>query len=280
MLTIGHEIDAATRAFKIQQVDSTPPTILDMCMAPGAFLEIALKKNPGSHALAFSRPVSRGGHRSHLASGLNARRVFLDVTMLAADMDLDQIPEGHEDAENFLPRQLAEGRLFDLVICDGRVLRQHPRAPYRESREATRLATVQLALGLQHLRSGGTMVVLLHGLESWNTVNLIWKFHKISSVQLFKPKKCHAKRSSFYMVATNLDSQNPEAVEAVKRWKRIWQIATFGSDEEQGKVRLDEDTSVETLVEDFGSEIVKLGTAIWKIQADALAKAPFMKKPE
>ncbi|KGO40942.1 hypothetical protein PEX1_085710 [Penicillium expansum] len=280
MQIIGREMDKATNAFKIQQVDSTPPAILDMCMAPGAFLDIALKKNPGSRALAFSLPVSCGGHRSRLASSLNTKQVFLDVTMLAADMDMNEIPESHDDAENFLPRQLEDGQLFDLVICDGQVLRQHPRATYREGREARRLVTVQLALGLQHLRPGGTMVILLHKLESWDVVNLIWKFHKISSVRLFKPKKCHAKRSSFYMLATNIQSQNPEAVEAVKRWKRIWQVATFGSDEEYNKVISDEDPSVETLVEDFGPKLVKLGKAIWKIQANALANAPFMKKPE
>lgn len=280
MDTIGREIDNATNAFKVQRVDSTSPAILDMCMAPGAFLEIALKRNPDAHALAFSLPVSCGGYRSRLASGLNAKRVFLDVTMLAADMDMDQIPEGHEDVENFLPRQLEEGRLFDLVICDGQVLRRHSRAPYRESRETRRLATAQLALGLQHLRPGGTMIVLLHRIEAWNTVRLIWMFHKISSVRLFKPEKCHAKRSSFYMVATNVESQTPVAVEAIKQWKRIWRIATFASDEEYDKVILDEDSSVETLVEDFGPELVKLGKAIWKIQANALANAPFMKKPE
>ncbi|KAJ5186803.1 hypothetical protein N7449_009797 [Penicillium cf. viridicatum] len=280
MKIIGHEIDKATNAFKIQLVDSTPPAILDICMAPGAFLEIALKKNPGSNALAFSLPVSCGGYRSRLASGLNVERVFLDVTMLAADMDVDQIPGDHEDSKNFLPRQLDEGQLFDLVICDGQVLRQHSRAPYRESREARRLATTQLALGLQHLRPSGTMIVLLHRLEAWNITNLIWMFHKISSVRLFKPKKGHAKRSSFYIVATNVKSRHPEAVEAVKRWKEIWRIATFGSDEEYDKMGLDKDPSVETLVEDFGPELVKLGKPIWKIQANALAKAPFMKKSE
>ncbi|KAI2732237.1 hypothetical protein CBS147332_1376 [Penicillium roqueforti] len=281
MRVIGREIDKATNAFKAQRVDSTSPAILDMCMAPGAFLEVALKKNPGSHALAFSLPVSSGGYKSVLASDLDAKRVFLDVTMLAADMDMDLIPEGHED-EKFLPRQLEEGMLFDLVICDGQVLRQHLRPPFRETREATRLIITQLALGLQHLRLGGTMIVLLHRLEAWNTVNLIWMFRKISWVRLFKPKSGHAKRSSFYMVATNVDSQNPEAVEAVKRWKRIWRIATFGSDEEYGKVNLYEDTSVETLLKDFGPELVKLGKTIWKTQANALAKAPFMgkQKPE
>ncbi|OQE44419.1 hypothetical protein PENCOP_c002G03951 [Penicillium coprophilum] len=280
MNTIGREIDTETNAYKVQQLDSTPPAILDMWMAPGAFLEIALKKNPGSHALAFSLPVSCGGYRSRLPSGLNVKRVFLDVTMLAADMDAGEIPEGHEDTENFLPQQFEEDRLFNLVICDGQVLRQQSRAPYRESREAKRLTTTQLALGLQHLKPGGTIVVLLHRLEAWNTVNLIWTFHKISSVRLFKSKNGHAKRSSFYMIATDVDSQHPEAIEAVKRWKRIWRVATFASNEEYGKVILDEDPSVDTLLADFGLELVKLGKEIWKIQANALADALFMKNSE
>ncbi|KAJ5200281.1 hypothetical protein N7491_008918 [Penicillium cf. griseofulvum] len=120
MRAIGHEIDKSTNAFKVQQADSTPPAILEICMARGAFLEIALKKNPGSHALAFSLPVSSGGYRSRLTSDSNTKRVFLDVTMLAADMDMDQIPEDHEDAEKFLPRQLEEGRLFDWSYVTGR----------------------------------------------------------------------------------------------------------------------------------------------------------------
>ncbi|KAJ5497058.1 hypothetical protein N7463_009045 [Penicillium fimorum] len=264
MNTLGQEIDTATNAFKIRQVDSTPPAILDICMAPGAFLEIALRKNRGSHALAFSLPVSCGGYRSRLASGLNAKRVFLDVTMLAADMDVDRIPEGHEDAENFCPGNLKK---VGFLIWSY-VLRQHTHAPYQEGREAKRLATAQLALGLQHLTPSGTIVVFLHRLEAWNIVNLIRTFHKISSVRLFKPTTVHAKR------------QHPEAIEAVKRWKIIWRVATFASDEEYRKVILDEDPSVETLLEDFGPELVKLGKEIWKIQANALADAPFMKKSE
>jgi hypothetical protein len=195
-------------------------------------------------------------------------------------MDVDQIPEGHENTENFLPLQLEEGRLFDLVICDGQMLRQHSSVPHGGNRGARRVAITQLALGLQHLRPGGIIIVLLHILETWNTVNLIWEFHKISSVRLFKPKSCYTKRSTFYMVATNVESQRPEAIEAVKLWKRIWRIATFSSNEECGKVVLDEESSVEILLEDFGPELAKLDKAIWKTEADSLVKVPFMKKPK
>ena len=50
---------------------------------------------------------------------------------------------------------------FDLVICDGQVLRTHARAGYKEAREARKLIVTQLALGSEHVRQGETMVVLL-----------------------------------------------------------------------------------------------------------------------
>src|SRR2546423_6558730 len=74
------------------------------------------------------------------------------------------------DARSLLPQQFDPGQLFDLVLCDGQVLRTHVRAPYREMREARRLAVTQLAIGLEHLRIGGTMVVLLHKVEATDTV--------------------------------------------------------------------------------------------------------------
>jgi len=54
-------------------------------------------------------------------------------------------------------------------------------------REARRLAVTQLAIGLEHVKIGGTMVVLLHKVEATDTVSLLYRFSKFSSVKLFKP---------------------------------------------------------------------------------------------
>jgi len=76
------------------------------------------------------------------------------------------------------------------------------------------------------------MVVLLHKVEAPNTVALLHTFNKFSSIKLFKPAIHHAKRSSFYMVATDYRSQHCEALLAVERWRRQWKAATFGTDGE------------------------------------------------
>ncbi|KXG49408.1 uncharacterized protein PGRI_032780 [Penicillium griseofulvum] len=277
MKKIGEELHQSSNAFKIQSRYKGGPTILDTCMAPGGFLETALKLNPHSRAVAFSLPASCGGHKIRLPRAFQVDVRHLDVTMLAADMGVNNVPQDHPDAHNFLPQQLGQGEAFDLVICDGQVLRTHLRAPYREKVEARRLTATQLVLGLQHLRNGGTMVVLLHKLEAWDTANLIWQFTRFASVKLIKPKTGHAKRSSFYLVAKDIQDNHPEAVRNLLKWKKIWRLATFGSEAECRKEILDDCLRVEDFIANFGPRLVELGREIWKVQADALAKAPFIK---
>ena len=113
--------------------------------------------------------------------------------MLAADLGLDNIPKGHPDWNNFLPKEFGDGRMFDIVFCDGQILRNHKRAGYRETREARRWTVTHLALGLEHVKPGGTIIILLHKLEAVDTVELLCQFNRFSAITLLKPAKCHAK---------------------------------------------------------------------------------------
>jgi hypothetical protein len=122
------------------------------------------------------------------------------------------------------------------------------------------------------------MVVLLHKLEAWRSVFLLYTFSKFASIKLFKPRRYHAKRSSFYMIASNILSQHPEAVAAVESWKETWRVATFGTEEEYRAMRTEEQSKVEKVLEGFGPELVSLGRNVWSIQAAALAKAPFIRR--
>lgn len=284
MEDIAKEMQCFTRAFTIQS-DKNPQRVLDLCMAPGTYLAKALERNPTAHAVAFTLPPSQGGLVPIVSESETVKIHLLDLTMLAADMGVkpDEIPASHPDAASFFhSKHLEDGRNFDLVLCDGAIRRTHERAEYRfHHREARRLLLTQLALGLEHLRPGGTMIVLLHKLEGINTIRLIRGLKKFATVVLFKPKSGHAKRSSFYMIASAIRSADDEAVKAVWEWKREWKVATLGTDEEWR-----EEYSVaagfgglgiEGVLEEFGPTLVKLGQKLWRTQADALEGASFMK---
>ncbi|KAK7972420.1 hypothetical protein PG988_006554 [Apiospora saccharicola] len=236
MKKIANELHHATTGFAARLF---PGSILDMCAAPGGFLATAIRINPDAEVVAFSLPPSDGGYNVLLPLDKMQCVDFLDVTMLAADMGVTVIPPDHPDAGKFLPRQLPEMRSFDLVLCDGQVLRTHERASYRELREPLRLKTTQLSLGLEHLRPRGTMVVLLHKIEAWDT--------------------------------------HPEAIEAVEKWKAVWRAATFGTDEEFAEALRGGEPSAEEMWDEFGHELVTNGKGVWNVQADALMNAQFTK---
>ncbi|KAK3896457.1 hypothetical protein C8A05DRAFT_20569, partial [Staphylotrichum tortipilum] len=130
---------------------------------------------------------------------------FRDITLLADEMGtpVSSTPTSHPETASFSPDRPFLDQKFDLVFCDGQVFRTHERLEYREPFEASRLSTAQLVLGLQRVRSGGTMVILCHRADAWRSVHLMYTFAALAdNVELFKPQKGHKTRSSFYLVAT------------------------------------------------------------------------------
>ncbi len=226
--------------------------------------------------MGFSLPIHEGCHALLLPKRLASTVKFLDLTMLAADMGMQELRQHHPDVHNFLPEELQSEMVFDLVICDGQVLRTQHLPSYREVREARRLIVTQLALGLQHIRPGGTMVILLRKVEAWETILTLRLFSKMSTMALFKPGKYHAKRSSFYLVAKNIVTEHPNARPAIDEWKRRWTLATFGSQEElDGLIRGRKET-LPGVLGAFGPELIQHGEAVWEVQANALSKADFI----
>lgn len=293
MKDVGRDLHKATNAFAIPPCPGQQPRILDMCMAPGGFLATALMRNRGATAKAFSLPICDGGHEVLLPPGAAVDAKFLDITLLAADMgfDVHQHPHPHPDPHRFLGRHFQPDELFDLALCDGQVRRRH-RGLRRGEREAKRLAAAQLALGLAHLRPGGTAVVLLHKLESWDAASVLWRFRRFAAVAAHKPTAAHTKRSSFYMVATNVRSRDPEALEAIEHWKRMWELATFGKGEEEGgegegqgqgerdgyddefwRFVAEDKMRVQEMLEEMGPLLEDWGRSIWKTQAVSLARS-------
>ena len=275
---IGRDMHECTDAFNMSSTCNEEPKVLDICMAPGGFLATVLQLYPKVCALAFSLPSTDGGYKILLPSNQNVNTELLDITLLAADMGATDIPAEHPDFDNFLGQRLNDKPPFDIIICDGQVLRTQKRASYREPREARRLTYTQLALGLEHVKQGGKMVVLFHRLEAPDTVLLLYKFSKFSSVKLYKHAYYHAKRSAFYMIASNIQRQDHEVEATIKTFKGIWKAATFGTDDEWYTARDGELSEVRKILKSFGPELCRMGRDIWGIQAAALEKAPFIKR--
>lgn len=280
MSQIGDELHEVTSALPSTSPFTMDPAILDLCMAPGGFTDSVFKRNCYAKVCGISLSVSRGGHEMILPNWQSDPRIrvrFLDITMLAAEMDVTSVPAEHPDATNFVFDRPFYGEAFDLVFCDGQVLRTHSRAEYREKREAWRLLTSQLVLALQRVKQDGKIVILLHKLEAWDTVLLLYTLRKFSSLQLFKPQRKHAIRSSFYVVAEQIQTQSPWFQASVTTWKEEWCIATFGSDTEYRDNRSRFYGIVDQVLSDFGRELLELGKPIWEVQSAALRKAPFVK---
>jgi hypothetical protein len=251
-------------------------------MAPGGFSSAVLKVNCHARISAITLPKLLNGHDILLYNWKKDRRVevrFADVTMLAAEMGVLAIPSDHPDLLNFSFERPFSHQKFDLIFCDRQVLRTHQRADYREKREAWRLLTSQLVVSLQRIKQGGTVVALLHKLDAWDTIALLHKLSRFLTLELFKPEKKHAVKSSFYVVAKNVQSHCTGSNMAVEGWKKEWHIATFGTDIEYAENRRNNDSTVWDVLESFGDQLVMLGEPIWRVQSNARV-AVFCKRSE
>jgi hypothetical protein len=140
---IGNELQRSTGILNVPKSQQGNPNFLDLCMAPGGFLHAAMELNRHASVTAYSLSVEDGGHEILLPGHHSVKVKLLDITMLAADLGLDNVPEEHPDRNNFLPKEFGDGRVFDIVFCDGQVLRNHKKAAYRETREARRSTVTQ-----------------------------------------------------------------------------------------------------------------------------------------
>ena len=185
-------------------------------MAPGGYSAAVLKHNPSAKCFGITLPPEVGGHPLHIEKHKLAGLQFLDVTLLAKEYCDVPIPTSHPDPASFLPVRPFRFYKMDLIFCDGMVLRTHARASYRDTNEAMRLACAQMILALQRITLGGTIVMLLHKADSWASTIVLYTFSKFSKVQVFKPVKKHGTRSSFYMIAKDVQPEHEAAKAAVR----------------------------------------------------------------
>jgi 23S rRNA U2552 (ribose-2'-O)-methylase RlmE/FtsJ len=169
--------DALASATGIYHLDCSHPTILDLCMAPGGFSLTSKNHLPNSVIDAVTLPPDDGGYQV-MAKGIFRDIVYADITMFAQEMAPGSaIPTGHPELTKFESTRPFLGNRYDIVFCGGAVGKNHPRAGYRENCEGSRLTISELVFALNRLKSGGSLVLLLHRVESWDTACLIHAFN-------------------------------------------------------------------------------------------------------
>ncbi|KAF8471770.1 hypothetical protein BDZ91DRAFT_716495 [Kalaharituber pfeilii] len=299
MLFVAQDIETATGVFTSVRpknpgsVLSKPAHALDLCMAPGAFSLYFLLRNPRGRVDGVTLDRESGGHELHLekaAKFLHYRGDpsesitinWTDITMHSIFLPTGEaIPDNSPDKsvlENNLPllphlQSLpanTDKRQYSFIICDGQNLRHHEHANIRPW-EPARLLACQLILGLSFIKPGGSMLVLLHNLESWNAFVTVYKFSKFACVKFHKPKRVHAIRSSFYLVATKVQPLFEACTSWVEELKRSWYAMTFGGEAGLGSlVEAGEGLEVQNLLEEWGDTFIELGEEVWRTQRDAL----------
>ncbi|KFZ20398.1 hypothetical protein V501_00165 [Pseudogymnoascus sp. VKM F-4519 (FW-2642)] len=117
---------------------------------------------------------------------------------------------------------------------------------------------------------------LLHKIEALDTMELLYLFSQFSDIEVFKPLRKHAIRSTFYLIAKNVQPSVESARVAVIAWKKAWWNATFGGEQGVGAQRLDKDDKyAQAIIDSFGDRLTTLARPVWKIQADALSRTDF-----
>lgn len=117
----------------------------------------------------------------------------------------------------------------------------------------------QLILALERIRHGGTLVILLHKIEALDTMELLYLFSQFSDIEVFKPLRKHAIRSTFYLIAKNVQPSVESARVAVIAWKKAWWNATFGGEQGVGAQRLDKDDKyAQAIIDSFGNSLLRL----------------------
>ncbi|TVY22745.1 hypothetical protein LHYA1_G008593 [Lachnellula hyalina] len=276
MIQIADEMNGMTGALSPQTARGSDMKVLDICMAPGGYTAAVLRFNPRAKAFAITLPMEQGGHPIHIERNRLAGLQLLDVTMLVNEYTDKPITPGHPDRKKFLTIRPFKFHSFDLVFCDGMVLRTQQREDYREGNEVIRLSTSQLILAMQRIKAGGTLVMLLHKIDSFPAANILYKFSKFAKLEAFKPQKKHGTRSSFYMIAKDVQPSHEAAKAVVAEWKEAWWKATFGGEAGIGEPKVDPPESVVfNMLEEFGEQLMEMGRPIWRIQGDALSRTEY-----
>lgn len=277
-LDIGNALASTTGVFKLK---SSYPRILDLCMAPGGFSATAKRELPESIIDAITLPPQTGGYEV-MADNICRHITYADITMYSKEMISDgHIPADRPDSEGFETSSPYVENQYDIVICGGAVAKAHLMERHRSECERSLLTVSQLVFAMNRLKPGGSIVLLLHHVESWDTVCILHAFNQFSHIQLYKHPKYHAIKSSFYLVAKNIDLHHENAIISLSYWKDLWRYLTFKEPGNLPSPRSilykSEDDFIQGVLSEFGPRFLELAGPVWKKQAKALRRLSFIR---
>jgi len=273
-----------------------PARILDICMAPGGYSAVALRFNPYAEIHGITLPRSSGGYSIQF-SGKIAQLIYQDINYYLPDFpDGRKVPATHIDASLFIdfpkfgctgaesdprpahqadsPRIAQSNDAFNLIFCDGNVLRTHVRADHRadKNREAGRLTYSQLILAMTNIAHGGTVIILLHHIDNWFNVRLLQEFSTFSTISLFKSTAHHQMTSAFYLITKNIQAGNLKE-EILNKWKENWWSLTFGGEDGLGTaLAAPNDNEIDEVLKESGEKIRTMAEPAWKTQKVGLER--------
>ncbi|KAI9698796.1 MAG: hypothetical protein M1836_003906 [Candelina mexicana] len=263
---------ALERDEKVGPVASASSTlhVLDLCMAPGAYAAFIMEHYPSARIDAVTLSTAVGGHEVLVEYGEHTRvdLIEADITAYAADCCIDDRWKDSHLAKNLVSSRLYPGQKYDLVICDGKTEQKHLENYEQVKKlEGVRLKAAQLILGLERMKPGGTLYMLLHNIQNGDTIRLLSQFSRFCEVSVFKPTRWHTSRSSFYLIAKQIQTESEDLQMFVKTCKQAWTDATL-----ENKVTEVTKEEVRILLDLFGTKVIEFGHQIWPVQQKGLEK--------
>ena len=286
--------------------------------APGGFSTYILDKNPLAHGVGVTLPLASGGHPTQLAPRHRKRYEFVYKDILRYDLlpshgaGLPARDAATAHAHMLQPIPEAWKRHFGLVLLDAHPLRTYRRAgppspehepegpppeggPSREEDPAHAhtiysgaLFIAQLALALETLAPGGTLVLKLTHLEKFPAAHVLFLLDSISaSLVVRKSHTTHTVRGTFYAVARGVCGPSPgsrsssgeRGAEGLRSWyvaglRALWAELWLGGEDGQGRRKrfddLDFVVTTEMLLDAYVDRLVEFGRDVWATQVAGL----------
>ncbi|KAI9063800.1 hypothetical protein FKP32DRAFT_1676085 [Trametes sanguinea] len=286
MRNVLQELDRV-RMFVPYSSQRQPFEFLDVGCAPGGFSTYVLSKNVRSTGVGISLPEHMSGHSLAIDAKLRQRYEYVEQDLLRYDLSPVSVERMPDEAGSWgepFPEEY-RGR-FPLVLLDGHALRTYPtnadtpvktklaHASYRDA-----LLIGQLIIAFMSSRTGkkSTVVVKLSHAECFPTAHLIYLLDTVSSsLFLYKPKRTHSNRGTFYAIAKGVGAGARRAIleQYLEGLQALWHDLRFGGAEKRGRYLVSTDldfiVTADAILDDYLGRLIELSREVWATQATGL----------